>query len=274
MSLPRKISKGISPLIFFGLILLIVTSSGLGEMNPQGKGPSGQGGNLVDIKIEEKGGSIQIMVLADGTISNYKSFELTGPSRLVIDILGFKSVYPEKSVSVNHSLLERIRIGCSPEKVRLVLDIPKGRFAHKIIDRGETLLVLLGPESKDLPTPSPRVQEEEALEKVEQTAAETGARQVESGPEEKIVQKIPKEEQPPLQTIKEPLSQVPPTQELSGKEIVQKVYDRDDGEDSHIKSEMVLLDSRGNRREREMVVQMKDYGQLTKTLIRFTKPAD
>ena len=37
---------------------------------------------------------------------------------------------------------------------------------------------------------------------------------------------------------------------------------------------MVLIDSQGNERGREMIVHTKDYGDLIKTLIRFTQPAD
>jgi hypothetical protein len=61
---------------------------------------------------------------------------------------------------------------------------------------------------------------------------------------------------------------------LTGKDIAQRVYDRDDGEDFYSFGSMVLIDKRGKERRREMITHRKDFGELSKTLIRFTKPAD
>ena len=61
---------------------------------------------------------------------------------------------------------------------------------------------------------------------------------------------------------------------LSGQEIAQRTYDRDDGKDSYSIVDMHLIDSRNNQRKRTAVIQVKDFGNLTKTLIRFTEPAD
>jgi len=56
-------------------------------------------------------------------------------------------------------------------------------------------------------------------------------------------------------------------------EIAKRVYDRDDGKDSSSKSNMVLIESGGNERPRSMEVFVKDYGNLSKRLIRFTSPS-
>lgn len=69
-------------------------------------------------------------------------------------------------------------------------------------------------------------------------------------------------------------AQQPPGEKLTGRDIAQRVYDRDDGQDSFTSGEMVLIDKRGKKRVRKITVQEKDYGKLTKTLIRFTEPAD
>jgi len=61
---------------------------------------------------------------------------------------------------------------------------------------------------------------------------------------------------------------------LTGKDIAQRVFDRDRGEDSYSRVEMILIDKKGKTRVREMIVERKDYGKLTKTLFRFTSPAD
>src|SRR4030043_896397 len=61
---------------------------------------------------------------------------------------------------------------------------------------------------------------------------------------------------------------------LTGTDVAQKVFDRDHGKDSYAKTEMTLIDKKGNTRVREMISQRKKFGELEKSLIRFTSPAD
>lgn len=63
-------------------------------------------------------------------------------------------------------------------------------------------------------------------------------------------------------------------QALTGTDIAQKVFDRDRGDDAYAKIEMTLIDKKGNTRVREMISQRKKSGELEKSLIRFTSPAD
>lgn len=62
--------------------------------------------------------------------------------------------------------------------------------------------------------------------------------------------------------------------ELTGHDIMQKVYQRPDGEDRTSTWQMTLIDKRGRQRVREVIFYSKDYGLDTKTLIYFRKPAD
>ena len=61
---------------------------------------------------------------------------------------------------------------------------------------------------------------------------------------------------------------------MDGLTLAQKVYDRDDGRDSYAEIRMLLIDKRGKRRIRSMISATKDFGKLSKSLIRFTTPAD
>jgi outer membrane lipoprotein-sorting protein len=61
---------------------------------------------------------------------------------------------------------------------------------------------------------------------------------------------------------------------LEGTEIMEKVFNRYDGDDSYFKIEMVLVDRRGNQRKRLLEVYTKDYGDLIKTYLTFLEPAD
>jgi hypothetical protein len=60
----------------------------------------------------------------------------------------------------------------------------------------------------------------------------------------------------------------------TGAEIMERVYNRDDGDDSKAVYDMVLEDKGGDRRVRKMIVYTKDYGKLVKSVTRFTSPAD
>jgi len=61
---------------------------------------------------------------------------------------------------------------------------------------------------------------------------------------------------------------------ITGLEIAQKVYTRNDGKDFYAEIEMILIDKHGKQRVREMIIAEKDYGILRKVFIRFTSPAD
>ncbi|MBN1572526.1 MAG: outer membrane lipoprotein-sorting protein [Deltaproteobacteria bacterium] len=61
---------------------------------------------------------------------------------------------------------------------------------------------------------------------------------------------------------------------LTGKEIMQNVHDRDTGKSSASKTKMVIINDKGQERVREVQAVRKDYGDLSKSLIRFLAPAD
>ncbi|MDY7039219.1 MAG: outer membrane lipoprotein-sorting protein, partial [Thermodesulfobacteriota bacterium] len=61
---------------------------------------------------------------------------------------------------------------------------------------------------------------------------------------------------------------------MDGLTLARKVYERDDGRDSYAEIRMLLIDKRGKRRIRSMISATKDFGKLSKSLIRFTSPAD
>ncbi len=63
-------------------------------------------------------------------------------------------------------------------------------------------------------------------------------------------------------------------QNLSGKEIMEKVYNRDEGEDQKAELSMTLINSRGDKRIRELKQFYKDYGNEEKKIMFFLSPAD
>jgi len=61
---------------------------------------------------------------------------------------------------------------------------------------------------------------------------------------------------------------------LTGRQLAQKVFDRDTGRDATATVEMVLINKRGKKRLRTFHLFAKHYGKLIRQLIRFTHPAD
>jgi hypothetical protein len=83
---------------------------------------------------------------ADGTISNYKSFALDNPARIVFDIFGLGSPHTVgQTISVESKWIRQIRYSPYPDKIRLVLDTE----SHFLTDffsfpTGSGLLIYIG----------------------------------------------------------------------------------------------------------------------------------
>ena len=61
---------------------------------------------------------------------------------------------------------------------------------------------------------------------------------------------------------------------LSADEIMQRVYDRDDGDNVYQEIQMLLVDKNGDRRERTLRTMSRDFGADTHQLLFFLSPAD
>ena len=61
---------------------------------------------------------------------------------------------------------------------------------------------------------------------------------------------------------------------ITGKEIAENAHDRYNGDSSATKTKMILINDKGQEKEREIKSATKDYGDLSKSMIRFISPAD
>ncbi len=62
--------------------------------------------------------------------------------------------------------------------------------------------------------------------------------------------------------------------QLTGQEIIQKVYDNPTGEDTQGELAMTLINRQGEQRLRNLVQYTKDYGDVEKKIMFFMSPAD
>jgi type IV pilus assembly protein PilQ len=102
--------------------------------------------NLNDIAVDTSQKDLTIVQLrADGTLGDYNSFNLSKPTRLVIDLWKIKRKFGKKTVSVNSPFLIQVRLGDYPQKVRVVLDFAATIPPSYRVDRiGNMLVVALG----------------------------------------------------------------------------------------------------------------------------------
>jgi len=64
-----------------------------------------------------------VNLAADGTITNYKSFTIENPARIVFDIYSIKSPHTEgQTIPVHSKWVKQMRYNPYPDKIRLVLD--------------------------------------------------------------------------------------------------------------------------------------------------------
>lgn len=83
-----------------------------------------------------------IKVSVSGGVSDYKSFRLTKPDRLVIDIPGVKNAIGAKSVALTGSSISLARIGVYHDKIRIVFDSAQATLPeYKIVPGDAGLLI-------------------------------------------------------------------------------------------------------------------------------------
>ena len=106
---------------------------------------------VVNVLFEEKNDFITFNIIADGRLENYNSFKLDSPARLVLDIWGVGSRYPQKSIKMKNPFVKAVRIGQHPDKLRLVFDSSKPKLPPYQINRiDDKFIVSLG----NVPQPS------------------------------------------------------------------------------------------------------------------------
>ncbi len=104
----------------------------------------GAAANLLDVRSEASAEGTVIHLEADGTIAGAKSFTLSEPARLVLDLPGIENKLAENLVSVGSAHVQRIRVGQHEGKVRVVIDAGSNAeaFTGRVLTPTPTGLVL------------------------------------------------------------------------------------------------------------------------------------
>ncbi|MFH1148766.1 MAG: type IV pilus secretin PilQ [Pseudomonadota bacterium] len=109
--------------------------------------------SILDVKAEtDNAGNLMVFVSGDGALPTPKSFTLSGPPRLVVDIPGVSSACSGKSIPAQHTLLKKIRIAEKTDGVRIVFDLAKSKLPPYSIDKqGRTLTISIGGKGGSVP---------------------------------------------------------------------------------------------------------------------------
>jgi hypothetical protein len=91
------------------------------------------------IKSDEE---LRIYILADGSLTEYKTFFLISPPRLVLDFMGVRSTKVRAVQSVKGALVKKIRVGLHTEKLRVVFDLVSEKEPSYQIILGDDRLVI------------------------------------------------------------------------------------------------------------------------------------
>ncbi|MFH1756708.1 MAG: type IV pilus secretin PilQ [Pseudomonadota bacterium] len=105
---------------------------------------------IMDVVIVEKTDWVEVEVKGDGPLPDYRSFQLSRPSRLVVDLPRITNAFSKKRIEVGSQLLKEIRMGQTPEKLRIVFTFPGKKLPpYQLTKEGQDLKVFLGQVKKE-----------------------------------------------------------------------------------------------------------------------------
>jgi type IV pilus assembly protein PilQ len=84
--------------------------------------------SIKDIKVSQTPEGHKITIVADTEIEKYHSYSLQKPNRLAIDLPMTKSLLKKPLFDIRNPLIEKVRVGQKPDKVRIVIDLKGERF--------------------------------------------------------------------------------------------------------------------------------------------------
>jgi type IV pilus assembly protein PilQ len=112
---------------------------------PQAEKPLLKAKAITDVAIADKTDWVEVEIKGDGPLPDYRSFQLSRPPRLVVDFPRITNAFSKKRIEVGSRLLKEIRMGQTPEKLRVVFTFPGEKLPpYQVTKGGQDLRVLLG----------------------------------------------------------------------------------------------------------------------------------
>lgn len=101
--------------------------------------PADEEPQIIALRINDDGDGMT--VISDSAITGYKSFQMDKPYRLVVDIPDVTEKLSKRTFSFQSSLIDKIKVGQHPEKVRLVIYFKDAMPTYRIDNDENKLLV-------------------------------------------------------------------------------------------------------------------------------------
>ena len=112
---------------------------------PQAEKPLLKAKAITDVAIADKTDWVEVEIKGDGPLPDYRSFQLANPPRLVVDLPRITNVFSKKRIDVDSRFLKDIRMGQTPEKLRVVFTFPDKKLPpYQLAKEGQDLRVFLG----------------------------------------------------------------------------------------------------------------------------------
>ncbi|HSR13395.1 MAG TPA: AMIN domain-containing protein, partial [Thermodesulfobacteriota bacterium] len=123
---------------------------------------------LKGLEISSSEGGVSVGIKGDGEIPDYKSFQLSRPARLVVDLPQMRNASGKRNIDVGSRLLKDIRIGQHQDKLRLVFNFPEAKAPRYQLNReGQDVILTLG----DAKAPAEKAQAPEPAKPVQTAQA-------------------------------------------------------------------------------------------------------
>jgi type IV pilus assembly protein PilQ len=101
--------------------------------------------SLRQVDISARADWVKVDLRGDGAIPDYKSFQLSRPTRLVVDLPRMTNATGKRNIDVGSPLLKDIRIGRHPDKTRVVFTFPEAKVPpHQLTREGAEVKLVLG----------------------------------------------------------------------------------------------------------------------------------
>jgi type IV pilus assembly protein PilQ len=108
--------------------------------------------SLQGVDISAKADWVKVDLRGDGAMPDYKSFQLSRPTRLVVDLPRITNASGKRSIDVGSRLLKDIRIGRHPDKTRVVFTFPEAKTPpYQLTREGAEIKLVLGEAKAEAP---------------------------------------------------------------------------------------------------------------------------
>jgi hypothetical protein len=106
---------------------------------------------VLEFKVQNLPGEFVLTIVTDTPVEKVESFHAKSPARLVVDIMGGWQAPGPSNRTVDSDLVEKIRVGVHPDKLRLVMDYKAKdlpQVSEPIIERQPRAVVIRLPKPK------------------------------------------------------------------------------------------------------------------------------